>query len=61
VSLPRSGWGPSATGPGIGIKPALFSLAMILTYSLVLGVVYGALNRGAGATTQKRRPGLDGV
>ena len=29
---------------GLGILPALFSLAMLLTYSIVLGIVYDALN-----------------
>jgi hypothetical protein len=29
------------------MQPALFSLAMILAYSLVLGAVYGALNARA--------------
>ncbi len=42
--FPLIGMGVFATGLGLGIQPALFSLAMILAYSLVLGVVYGALN-----------------
>ena len=29
---------------GIGLAPALFSLAMLLTYSVVMGLVYSALN-----------------
>jgi hypothetical protein len=41
--FPLIGLGPFATGLGLGVEPALFSLAMILTYSLVLGAVYGAL------------------
>ena len=40
VFFPLIGLGPF----GLGIQPALFSLAMILAYSLVLGAVYGALN-----------------
>ena len=28
---------------GLGIKPALSSLAMVLTYSVVLGIVYVTL------------------
>ena len=42
--FPMIGLGPFAAGLGLGTRPALFSLAMILTYSLVLGAVYGALN-----------------
>lgn len=43
--FPLIGLGPFAAVLGLGVAPALFSLAMILTYSLVLGAVYGALNR----------------
>ena len=42
--FPLIGLGPFAAGVGLGIQPALFSLAMILAYSLVLSAVYGALN-----------------
>ena len=45
--FPLIGMGLFATGLGLGIQPALFSLAMILAYSLVLGAVYGALNARA--------------
>jgi hypothetical protein len=41
--FPLLGLGAFATGIGLGIAPALFSLAMFLTYSVVLGLVYGAL------------------
>lgn len=47
VFFPLIGMGLFATGLGLGIQPALFSLAMILAYSLVLGAVYGALNARA--------------
>jgi hypothetical protein len=43
VFFPLIGLGPFAAGLGLGVTPALFSLAMILAYSLVLGAVYGAL------------------
>lgn len=43
VFFPLIGLGPFAASLGLGITPALFSLAMILAYSLVLGAVYGAL------------------
>jgi hypothetical protein len=42
--FPLLGLGVFATGTGLGIWPALFSLAMLLTYSVVMGVVYDALN-----------------
>jgi hypothetical protein len=44
VFFPLIGLGPFATGLGLGVEPALFSLAMIQAYSLVLGSVYSALN-----------------
>lgn len=48
VFFPLLGLGPFATGIGLGIRPALFSLAMLLVYSVVMGVVYAMLeNLGA--------------
>jgi hypothetical protein len=44
IFFPVIGLGPFACGTGLGIAPALLSLAMLLTYSLVLGTVYGALD-----------------
>lgn len=41
---PLLGLGIFATQLGLGVWPALFSLAMLLTYSVVMGVVYDALN-----------------
>lgn len=42
--FPMLGLGPFAWFTGLGIKPALFSLAMVLTYSTVMGIVYAALD-----------------
>lgn len=42
--FPMLGIGIFAAGVGLGIWPALFSLAMLLTYSVVMGLVYSALN-----------------
>lgn len=42
--FPLLGMGPFATALGLGAGPALFSLAMILAYSIVLGLVYAALD-----------------
>ena len=44
IFFPLIGLGPFAFGVGLGIGPALLSLAMLLTYSVVLGMVYAALN-----------------
>ena len=44
VFFPLIGLGPFATGVGLGAGPALLSLAMLLTYSVVLGTVYAALS-----------------
>lgn len=43
VLFPLLGLGAFAGGLGLGLAPALFSLAMLLAYSVVLGVVYSAL------------------
>ena len=42
--FPMIGLGFFALQVGLGVSPALFSLAMLLTYSVTLGIVYGALN-----------------
>lgn len=44
IFFPMIGLGPFAIRVGLGIAPALLSLAMLLTYSVVLGTVYVALN-----------------
>jgi hypothetical protein len=44
IFFPLIGLGPFAISIGLGIGPALLSLAMLLTYSVVLGTVYAALN-----------------
>lgn len=42
--FPLVGLGLFATNIGLGITPAMFSLAMILTYSLVMSLAYDALS-----------------
>jgi hypothetical protein len=42
--FPVLGLGVFALNAGLGASPALFSLAMVQTYSLVMGMVYDALN-----------------
>jgi hypothetical protein len=44
VFFPLLGLGLFAANVDNGIWPALFSLAMLLTYSVILGLVYAALN-----------------
>jgi hypothetical protein len=44
VFFPLLGLGLFAANTGLGIAPALFSLAMLLTYGVVMGMVYAALN-----------------
>jgi|SRR4051812_28613268 hypothetical protein len=44
VFFPMIGLGWFALQAGLGVSPALFSLAMLLTYSVILGMVYRALN-----------------
>ena len=41
--FPMLGEGLFASGLGLGIAPALFSLLMLLTYSVTLGAAYGAM------------------
>ena len=44
IFFPLIGLGPFAIGAGLGIAPAMMSLGMVLTYSVVLGTVYVALD-----------------
>jgi hypothetical protein len=43
VLFPALGFGVFALSLGLGAGPALFSFAMVQAYSLILGVVYAAL------------------
>ncbi len=47
--FPWLGRGLFASQAGLGVLPALFSLLMLLTYSVIMGVVYSTLNLKAGA------------
>jgi hypothetical protein len=44
IFFPLIGLGLFAAGAGLGIAPAMMSLGMVLTYSIVLGTVYIALD-----------------
>jgi hypothetical protein len=41
--FPMLGQGLFATEAGLGMRPALFSLLMLLTYSVIMGIAYSAL------------------
>jgi hypothetical protein len=45
VAFPLVGLGSFATAIGLGFQPAAFSLAMLSTYSVVMGLIYGLLER----------------
>ena len=42
--FPWLGRGLFGTQAGLGVWPALFSLVMLLTYSMIMGIVYSALD-----------------
>lgn len=46
IFFPLIGLGLFAAGAGQGVWPALFSLLMLLTYSITLGIVYASLWSG---------------
>ena len=43
--FPLLGQGLFATQAGLGARPALFSLAMLLTYSIIMGIAYSVLDQ----------------
>ncbi|MCX7314243.1 MAG: hypothetical protein NTV56_21650 [Alphaproteobacteria bacterium] len=47
IFFPLLGMGVFAAQIGLGIGPAVFSFAMLLTYSIVMDVVYSALDPAA--------------
>ena len=54
VFFPMLGRGLFATRAGLGFQPAIFSLLMVLTYSVIMGIAYATLNPG-GTTGQDNR------
>lgn len=46
VFFPMLGRGLFATQAGLGLQPAAFSLLMVLSYSVILGLIYSALDAG---------------
>lgn len=47
--FPMLGRGLFATGAGLGFQPALFSLLMILSYSVIMGLIYSIFNADGAA------------
>ena len=45
VLFPMLDRGLFATGVGLGVLPALFSLLMLLTYSMIMGIAYSAFTQ----------------
>jgi hypothetical protein len=43
--FPMLGQGLFASRAGLGARPALFSLAMLLTYSIIMGIAYSRLSQ----------------
>jgi len=43
--FPMLGQGVFASRVGLGVRPALFSLAMLLTYSIIMGIAYSTLDQ----------------
>jgi hypothetical protein len=56
LAFPMVGLGIFAAAAGLGLWPALFSMAMLSTYSVVMGMVYSALERRS-AIHLEREPG----
>jgi hypothetical protein len=52
--FPMLGRGLFATGAGLGFQPAMFSLSMLLSYSMIMGLIYAALNAGGSAEQDDR-------
>jgi hypothetical protein len=50
--FPMLGRGLFATEAGLGLLPALFSLLMLLTYGVIMGIAYSALNRKSVAASE---------
>jgi hypothetical protein len=51
IFFPLLELGPFAIHVGLGLWPALFSLGMMLAYSIVWGLVYGMIDAGPDLTS----------
>jgi hypothetical protein len=55
IFFPVIGLGPFAVAVGLGIAPAMLSLAMVLTYSTVTGTIYVALDSRSDYNAERAR------
>ena len=53
IFFPLLGLGPFAMHVGLGLWPAVFSLGMMLAYSVVLGLVYSVIDAGPDLTAER--------
>jgi hypothetical protein len=53
--FPVLGEGLFASQTGLGLRPALFSLLMLLTYSIIMGKAYSALDTPTPAARSAQR------
>jgi len=51
--FPMLGHGLFAARLGLGQLPALFSLLMLLSYGIIMGIAYSALNRNSPAASER--------
>ncbi len=51
--FPMLDQGLFATKAGLGVRPALFSLVMLLTYSVIMGIAYSTLNWKSPAASER--------
>lgn len=56
VVFPVLGHGLFATAAGFGFRPAVFSLLMVLSYSVILGIIYATLNAGGAEPPEAIHP-----
>jgi hypothetical protein len=56
IFFPLLGLGPFVTQLGLGVWPALFSLGMMLAYSVVMGIVYSMIDGDPIERLRQRRP-----
>ena len=52
--LSAAGRGPFATGAGLGFRPAVFSLLMVLSYSMIMGAIFSVPKAGGVAAQDAR-------
>ena len=54
--FPLLGRGLFAIDAGLGLRPALFSLLMLLTYGVIMGIAFSALDPNKSRKLRRREP-----